>query len=174
MIAWIFSRKAGSTDGQFNPKQNCSLCGSVANFKQIWHPVMKTFISFDEALDLTLAHVAPGEAEILPLDQLTGKILAEDMVAKVDSPSVTTSRKDGYAVVSSDLAGATGENPVKLALVGHLSAGDMSDSTHYRWTGGSGHHRCSIAKGCRRRPIRRILRAVARYDSGSQYRRRRP
>jgi molybdopterin molybdotransferase len=89
---------------------------------------MKTFISFDEALDLTLAHVAPGEAEILPLDRLTGKILAEDMVAKVDSPSVTTSRKDGYAVHSPDLSGATRKNPVKLALVGHLSAGDMSDS----------------------------------------------
>ena len=89
---------------------------------------MKTFISFDEALDLTLANVSPAKAEILPLDQLTAKILAEDIVAKVDSPSVTTSRKDGYAVLSSDLAGATGENPVKLVLVGHLSAGDMSDS----------------------------------------------
>ncbi|MCK5419692.1 MAG: molybdopterin molybdenumtransferase MoeA, partial [Desulfobacterales bacterium] len=88
---------------------------------------MKTFISFDEALELTLAQVTPGEAEILPLDQLTGKILAEDTVAKVDSPSVSTSRKDGYAVVSSDLSEAAGENPVELVLVGHLSAGDMSD-----------------------------------------------
>jgi len=89
---------------------------------------MKTFISFDEAFDLTLANVAPGEAEVLPLDQLNGKIMAEDIVAKVDSPSVTTSRKDGYAVRSSDLAGATGENPVKLVLVGHLAAGDTSGS----------------------------------------------
>jgi len=88
---------------------------------------MKTFISFDEALDLTLAHVTPGQAEILPLDQLTGKILAEDTVAKVDSPSVSTSRKDGYAVVSSDLSEAAGENPVELVLVGHLSAGDIAD-----------------------------------------------
>ncbi|MGD9042821.1 MAG: molybdopterin molybdotransferase MoeA [Desulfobacterales bacterium] len=89
---------------------------------------MKTFISFDEALELTLAQVDPGEAEILPLDQLTGKILAEDMVAKVDSPSVTTSRKDGYAVRSSDLADATNETPVKLTLAGHLAAGDKSDA----------------------------------------------
>ena len=88
---------------------------------------MKTFISFDEALDLTLAHVSPIETEVLPLDQLTGKILSEDMVAKVDSPSVTTSRKDGYAVVSSDLSQATTENPVELVLMGHLSAGDILD-----------------------------------------------
>jgi molybdopterin molybdotransferase len=94
---------------------------------------MKTFISFDEALDLTLAHVSPGEAEILPLDRLTGKILAEDMIAKVDSPSVTTSRKDGYAVVSSDLTAATNKSPVELVLVGHLSAGDTSD---FQITGG--------------------------------------
>jgi molybdopterin molybdotransferase len=94
---------------------------------------MKTFISFDEALDLTLAHVSPGEAEILPLDRLTGKILAEDMIAKVDSPSVTTARKDGYAVVSSDLAAATNKSPVELVLVGHLSAGDIAD---FQITGG--------------------------------------
>jgi molybdopterin molybdotransferase len=88
---------------------------------------MKSFISFDEALDLTLASVFPGEAESLPLDQLTGKILAEDIVAKVDSPSVTTSRKDGFAVHSSNLAEASRANPVKLILVGHLAAGDNKD-----------------------------------------------
>ena len=82
---------------------------------------MKTFISFDEALDLTLAHVSPGQTEILPLDQLTGKILSEDMVAQVDSPSVTTSRKDGYAVVSSDLTQATSENPVELVEFDRMS-----------------------------------------------------
>ncbi len=94
---------------------------------------MKTFISFDEALDLTLTSVSPGQTEILPLDQLTGKILAEDIIAKVDSPSVSTSRKDGYAIVSSDLSEAASENPAELVLVGHLSAGDVSD---FHITGG--------------------------------------
>ena len=88
---------------------------------------MKTFISFDEALDLTLAHVACCETEVMSLDHLTGKILSEDMVARVDSPSVTTSRKDGYAVISLDLPHATSENPIELVLVGHLSAGDIAD-----------------------------------------------
>jgi len=85
---------------------------------------MKTFISFEEALELTLSNVTIGPAETLPLDQLTGKILAEDIFARVDSPSGTSSRKDGYAVISSDLAGATGENPVKLKMIGKLAAGD--------------------------------------------------
>jgi molybdopterin molybdotransferase len=88
---------------------------------------MKTFISFEEALELTLANVSAGETEMLPLDQLTGKILTEDLVARVDSPSSTSSRKDGYAVISSDLAGATEENPVKLKVVGKLAAGDVAN-----------------------------------------------
>jgi molybdopterin molybdotransferase len=88
---------------------------------------MKTFISFEEALELTLANVAAGRTEVLPLDQLTGKILAEDIVARVDAPSSTSSRKDGYAVISSDLSGATEENPVKLKLIGKLAAGDVAN-----------------------------------------------
>ena len=85
---------------------------------------MKTFIGFDEALELTLTNVSVGEAENLPLAQLTGRILAEDVVAKVDSPSSTSSRKDGYAVNSSDLVDASEANPVELKVVGKLAAGD--------------------------------------------------
>ena len=88
---------------------------------------MKTFIGFEEALELTLANVVAGEAEVLALDQLTGKILSDDIVAKVDSPSRASSRKDGYAVISSDLTGATEKNPVKLEVLGQLSAGDVSN-----------------------------------------------
>ena len=89
--------------------------------------MMKTFIGFEEALELTLANVVAGEAEVLALDQLTGKILSDDIVAKVDSPSRASSRKDGYAIISSDLAGATEKNPVKLEVLGQLSAGDVSN-----------------------------------------------
>lgn len=88
---------------------------------------MKTFIGFEEALELTLANVLAGETEILALDQLTGKILSEDIVAKVDSPSRAASLKDGYAVISADLSGATEKNPVKLEVLGQLSAGDVSN-----------------------------------------------
>lgn len=87
---------------------------------------MKTFISFEEALELTLANVSAGESENLPLNQLTGKFLAEDIVARVDSPSGTSSRKDGYAVISADLVGATSATPVALNVVGKLAAGDAA------------------------------------------------
>ena len=88
---------------------------------------MKTFISFKEALDLTLSHVAAGKTESLPLDQLNGKILAADIQSIVDCPSISTSRKDGYAAISADVSEASKQNPVKLNIVGSMTAGDMVD-----------------------------------------------
>ncbi len=86
---------------------------------------MKKFISFREAFDLTLSHVAAGKTETLPLDQLNGKILSADLVSNVNCPSISTSRKDGYAVISADVAAASKQNPVQLKIVGSLTAGDM-------------------------------------------------
>ena len=87
---------------------------------------MKTFIGFKEALDLTLANVHRGPTETLPLSRLTGRILAENITSLVDCPSLSSSRKDGYAVQSLDLAGANEENPVSLKVVGTLVAGETS------------------------------------------------
>lgn len=86
---------------------------------------MKTFIGFTQALELTLDHVAPFGMERLPLLSAVRRTLAEDLIAGVDSPSISTSRKDGYAVAPQDLETATSERPVRLALVGSLSAGDV-------------------------------------------------
>ena len=84
---------------------------------------MQTFIGFKDALDLTLSNVSVGKTEFLPLRQLTGRILAEDVVARVDCPSVSSSRKDGYAVVASDLSRAMQRHPVRLKVLGNLVPG---------------------------------------------------
>jgi len=88
---------------------------------------MQTFIGFKDALDLTLSNVSIGKTEFLALSRLTGKILAEDVVAKVDCPSVSSSRKDGYAIVSSDISEACSQAPVTLKVVGSLVAGSSLD-----------------------------------------------
>ena len=85
---------------------------------------MKQFISFAEALDLTLSHVSPGSTETLALERLVGRTPAEDIVARVDCPSVSASRKDGFAVVAADLPQASEQNPVRLKVLGSLTAGD--------------------------------------------------
>ena len=84
---------------------------------------MQTLIGFKDALDLTLSNVSVGKTEFLPLRQLTGRILAEEAVARVDCPSISSSRKDGYAVVSSDVSEACSRAPVVLKVVGNLVAG---------------------------------------------------
>jgi molybdopterin molybdotransferase len=84
---------------------------------------MRTFIGFKDALDLTLSNVSVGKTEFLPLRQLTGKILAEEVVARVDCPSISSSRKDGYAVISLDISEASRRAPVILKVVGNLVAG---------------------------------------------------
>jgi molybdopterin molybdotransferase len=86
---------------------------------------MKTFIGFTEALNLTLAHVSAGGTEQLPVLEAVGRILAADVKASVDSPSISTSRKDGYAVLPEDLKAASPATPVRLKLVGCLRAGEM-------------------------------------------------
>jgi molybdopterin molybdotransferase len=84
---------------------------------------MKKFIGFREALELTLAHVSPGAVEDVPLLEAGGRILAEPVAARVDSPSLSTSRKDGYAVISEDLRAADTAHPRALKLLGSLAAG---------------------------------------------------
>jgi molybdopterin molybdotransferase len=86
---------------------------------------MKTFIGFAEARDLTLASVGVGRAEKQPLLAAAGRILAEDLNALVASPSISTSRKDGYAVFAEDLMTASSATPVRLRLVDSISAGDL-------------------------------------------------
>jgi len=60
----------------------------------------------------------------LPLNEALGMICAEDACAVVDCPTVDSSLKDGFAVVSTDIAAASPDNPVTLPVTGALTAGD--------------------------------------------------
>ena len=90
---------------------------------------MKTFIGFDQALALTLSSVKHCGVETIPLSDAIGKYLSTDVLSEVDSPSLTTSRKDGFAVISSDIAAADQESPVQLELVGSLYAGSSLEGS---------------------------------------------
>lgn len=76
-----------------------------------------------EALRLTLARVRPLPAETVPLLEAVGRVAAADLRALVDSPPAATSRKDGYAVISREVAQATPANPARLRLLGRMTAG---------------------------------------------------
>ena len=76
-----------------------------------------------EARRLTLGNINPLPAEYCSLGESVDRIAAEDLFALVDSPSSDSSRKDGYAVISSEVEYATPENPVLLRLIGSMAAG---------------------------------------------------
>ncbi len=81
-------------------------------------------IGFEEALAITLKRLSTHKTIDIRVDEACGFVVAEDCRAVVDCPSTTTSMKDGYAVVSADVKDASKENPVKLKLLGMMSAGD--------------------------------------------------
>ena len=60
--------------------------------------------------------------EELALDEVLGRVLAEDVVAQVDVPSFDRSNYDGYAVRASDTYGAEEENPRQLRVLAETLA----------------------------------------------------
>jgi molybdopterin molybdotransferase len=76
-------------------------------------------ISVDEALARILDGVAPTEPEIVPILDAAGRVLAEDVAAKLTQPPFAASAMDGYAVKVADLASV----PARLKVVGTSAAG---------------------------------------------------
>jgi molybdopterin molybdotransferase len=84
-----------------------------------------TQISVAEAIRL-LQECAPKlESERLPLLESYGRILAEDVEALVDHPSLDNSAMDGYACRLEDTLSANEKNPVKLEVVADIPAGSV-------------------------------------------------
>lgn len=84
-------------------------------------------LGLEGALKQTLDRLAPLPAEQVALMEAVDRVGVEALYARVDSPSVDASLKDGYAVVSADLANATAEEPARLRLAGHAAAGGQGN-----------------------------------------------
>ncbi len=84
-------------------------------------------IGLEEALSLTLTRIRPLETETVELMDSVDRVVAQDLHAKVDSPSVDASLKDGYAVLSREVSAATFEHPVRLKQIGCVAAGGRND-----------------------------------------------
>ena len=76
-------------------------------------------LSVEEALARILAAFETLPAETVSLTEARGRVLAEDVVARVDQPPQAVSAMDGYAVRAADLATL----PVTLTQVGEAPAG---------------------------------------------------
>lgn len=83
-------------------------------------------IDRDEAERRFRRAIDPGPlgAEAVPLAEALGRVLAEDVIARVDVPSFDRSNYDGYSIRAADSYGAAEESPRRLALLDEvLSSG---------------------------------------------------
>jgi molybdopterin molybdotransferase len=85
-----------------------------------------TLRSVDDQLDRVLADLRVPEPIELALLDAQGLLCAEDVYASAPLPSFDNSSMDGYAVRAADTAGATGDGPVLLPVVGDIPAGSRS------------------------------------------------
>jgi len=84
-------------------------------------------LGFEKALAMTLEHIKPLAVENVELIECADRVIATDLYALVDSPTMDASLKDGYAVLSHEIADATPEKPVRLKVSGYLAAGGDKD-----------------------------------------------
>ena len=76
-------------------------------------------ISFDEAIAIIGSAAMPLGAETIALGAAVGRVLAEPVIASIDSPRADVSAMDGYAVRSADLC----SYPASLRIVGESLPG---------------------------------------------------
>lgn len=80
-------------------------------------------ITVDEAIGIVLERVELLGSETIPLEDASGRILDEPVVADIALPPFDRARMDGYAVRSSDVAHA----PATLRVIGEIAAGAIFD-----------------------------------------------
>jgi molybdopterin molybdotransferase len=84
-------------------------------------------MSWQEALPMVLARVpVMGAKESVPFERAAGRILAQPVKARNDTPPFDSSAVDGFGVNPADVAKATPHAPVRLECVRTIQAGQSA------------------------------------------------
>ncbi len=86
-------------------------------------------LTLAQYLDLVLDSVTELPPMELPLAEVNGCVLAQDIYARWPLPSFDNSSMDGYAVISADLVNASESSPVTLPVIDDIPAGFKSLET---------------------------------------------
>ncbi len=86
-------------------------------------------LTLAQYLDLVLDSVTELPPMELPLSEVNGCVLAQDIYARWPLPSFDNSSMDGYAVISADLVNASESSPVTLPVIDDIPAGFKSLET---------------------------------------------
>ena len=84
-------------------------------------------LSVEQALAQILEAVPILNVETVPLPDILGRTLAEDVFADIAQPPFDNSAVDGYAVRSEDMETAGAESPVVLTCIADIHAGVWSE-----------------------------------------------
>jgi molybdopterin molybdotransferase len=80
-------------------------------------------MNVDRAVQLILENITVLPSESVPIAQVLGRVLAEDVTAGENIPPFANSGMDGYAVRSADVEAAAPDHPVRLPVVLDIPAG---------------------------------------------------
>ena len=86
-------------------------------------------LSVEEYADRLLASIRPLDPIELPLADVNGCVLDQDVIAPWPLPSFDNSSMDGYAVIHADIESAGEDSPVELIVVDDVPAGYRSLET---------------------------------------------
>ncbi len=87
--------------------------------------VFRKLVSFEEAVRKAYEFIPQvNDTEMVDLLKANGRILAEDIFSPVNNPPFNRSTMDGYAVRSTETAGAAPESPAKLRVSGSCNIGE--------------------------------------------------
>ncbi|MBI4688326.1 MAG: molybdopterin molybdotransferase MoeA [Nitrospirae bacterium] len=83
-------------------------------------------VTVNEALDIILNSTGALSSETVPLTELLGRTLSEDIFSNTDIAPFDNSGMDGYALIASDTKDASPETPRTLDVIEELRAGTIS------------------------------------------------
>ncbi|MDQ2634849.1 MAG: molybdopterin molybdenumtransferase MoeA, partial [Pseudomonadota bacterium] len=86
---------------------------------------MSALLPVDDAIARLLEDALPGDAEIVPLAEAAGRVLAGPIKALRTQPPFAASAMDGYAVRAADVA----QVPARLTITGTAAAGRLFPGT---------------------------------------------
>ena len=82
--------------------------------------------SFYEVREKLLSNIKPVENEEVLLDECAGRVLGQNVEAKMNVPPFDRSPYDGYAFLAEDTKNASKERPVTLQILEEVPAGEIS------------------------------------------------
>ena len=91
-------------------------------------------LSVGNAIARILAAVPTLASEQVPLHDVPGRVLSDELIARHTHPAWRNSAMDGYALHTDDVRGATRDVPVTLRVAGTIAAGDEVPATVDRGT----------------------------------------